>query len=64
MKWIAKDGMVFPRCPRCESYPMIFFWRDDNGYYLLQCPDCGFVVGVKTHPAKLALRALERRWKK
>jgi uncharacterized Zn finger protein len=64
MKWIMLDGMVVPLCPRCGAYPLLKKGKDEYGHYLLQCYLCGEVVAVKTNPDTLAMKALDRRWRK
>jgi len=64
MKWIAKDGMVFPACRRCGEYPLIKVGKDEYGYYLMRCSKCRKVEVVKTNPHTLYHKALDRWWRK
>jgi len=64
MKWVIEDGMAFPACPRCGAYPLTFYGRVEHLGYLLLCDRCGIAVRRKTHPNTLAMKALDRRWRK
>jgi len=64
MRWIVEDGMVFPVCKRCGADLIHKIGKDEYGFYLSQCPNCGKVEVTKTNPRMLAKKAMDRWWRR
>jgi len=60
LKWKMLNGVMYPVCPCCGAYPLIFYGRVEQLGYLFLCNRCRIAVRRKTHPNTLAKKAMDR----